>query len=163
MTTVHAAMPVNVIGFKSLWCLPVVAQSHRYRSTQGKFLLTTGGEHRRLAPCRVTLDTVRKTNSVNNPAVACYLMETTVCTFKLSVPFAQWVAIFDSEDVSNMHATAGVTPLYRGVSTDDPSKVVVIHQAATGVATKLMEDNKELIESSGHIWTSTELSTYTTE
>ncbi|KZR83560.1 hypothetical protein PMIT1342_00352 [Prochlorococcus marinus str. MIT 1342] len=62
-----------------------------------------------------------------------------------------------------MNTAAGVTPLYRGVSTEDPSKVVVIHQAATGMATKLMEDNKELIESSGHIWDSTELSTYTTE
>ncbi len=80
-------------------------------------------------------------------------METTVCTFKLSVPFAQWVAIFDSEDVSKMHAAAGVTPLYRGVSTEDPSKVVVIHQAAPGVATKLMEDNKALIESSGRLET----------
>lgn len=90
-------------------------------------------------------------------------METTICTFKLNVPFAQWFAIFDSGDVSNMHAAAGVTMLYREVSTEDPSKVLVIHQAAPGVATKLMEDNKELIESSGHIWTSTELSTYTAE
>ncbi len=90
-------------------------------------------------------------------------METTICTFKLSIPFAQWAAIFDSEGVSKMHAAAGVKPLYRGISTEDSSKAVVIHQAAPGVATKLMEDNKALIESSGHIWDSTELSTYTTE
>ena len=30
-------------------------------------------------------------------------METTICTFKLSVPFAQWSAILDSEDVAKMH------------------------------------------------------------
>ena len=88
-------------------------------------------------------------------------METTICTFKLSVPFAQWAAIFDSEDVAQMHEAAGITPLYRGVSSTDPSRVVVIHQAAPGAATQLMEANKTLIESTGHIWDSTEISTYT--
>ena len=87
-------------------------------------------------------------------------METTVCTFELSVPFAQWAAIFDSDDVAKFHASAGVTPLYRGVSTENPNKVMVIHQAAPGVATKLLEDNKEMIESTGNIWSSTQITTY---
>ena len=70
-------------------------------------------------------------------------METTIFTFQLNVPFAQWAALFDSQEMANMHDANGVTPLYRGVSTDDPSKVVVIHQAAPGVAVKLFNDNKE--------------------
>ena len=104
-----------------------------------------------------------KTSYGDKTACACIplAMETTICTFELSVPFSQWAAIFDSEDVAKMHAAAGVTPLYRGVSSDNPSKVVVIHQSAPGVATKLLEDNKALIESTGHIWSTTELSTYT--
>ena len=43
-------------------------------------------------------------------------METTVWTFSLSVPFAEWAAIYDSDDVAKMHADAGVQSLFRGVS-----------------------------------------------
>ncbi|MFL0770478.1 MAG: DUF3764 family protein [Prochlorococcus sp.] len=46
-----------------------------------------------------------------------------------------------------MHAAAGVKPLYRGVSTEDLSKAVVIHQVAPGVVKKPMADNKALIAS----------------
>jgi len=88
-------------------------------------------------------------------------METTIFTFQLNVPFAQWAALFDSQEMANMHDANGVTPLYRGVSTDDPSKVVVIHQAAPGVAVKLFNDNKEAIANTGHIIESTQIMTFT--
>ena len=88
-------------------------------------------------------------------------METTIFTFQLNVPFAQWAALFDSQEMANMHDANGVTPLYRGVSTDDPSKVVVIHQAAPGVAVKLFNDNKEAIANTGHIIESTQIMAFT--
>ena len=88
-------------------------------------------------------------------------METTIFTFQLNVPFAQWAALFDSQEMANMHEANGVTPLYRGVSTDDPSKVVVIHQAAPGVAVKLFNDNKEAIANTGHIIESTQIMSFT--
>ena len=88
-------------------------------------------------------------------------METTIFTFQLNVPFAQWAALFDSQEMANMHDANGVTPLYRGVSTDDPSKVVVIHQAAPGVAVKLFNDNKEAIANTGHIIQSTQIMSFT--
>jgi len=88
-------------------------------------------------------------------------METTIFTFQLNVPFAQWAALFDSQEMANMHDANGVTPLYRGVSTDDPSKVVVIHQAAPGVAVKLFNDNKEAIANTGHIIESTQIMSFT--
>ena len=88
-------------------------------------------------------------------------METTIFTFQLNVPFAQWAALFDSQEMANMHEANGVTPLYRGVSTDDPSKVVVIHQAAPGVAVKLFNDNKEAIANTGHIIESTHIMSFT--
>ena len=53
-------------------------------------------------------------------------METTVWTFSLSVPFAEWAAIYDSEDVAKMHAAVGVKSLFRGVSKEDPSKVCAV-------------------------------------
>ena len=88
-------------------------------------------------------------------------METTIFTFQLNVPFAQWAALFDSQEMASMHDANGVTPLYRGVSTDDPSKVVVIHQAAPGVAVKLFNDNKEAIANTGHIIESTKIMSFT--
>ena len=87
-------------------------------------------------------------------------METTVWTFSLSVPFAQWAAIYDSEDVAKMHAAVGIKSLYRGVSKEDPSKVCAVQQAPVGVAQKLFEDNKEMIRGAGHVIESTVISAY---
>jgi len=87
-------------------------------------------------------------------------METTVWTFSLSVPFEEWAAIYDSEDVVKMHASVGLKSLYRGVSKDDPSQVCAIHQAPEGVAQKIFEDNQEMIRGAGHIIESTVIKAY---
>ena len=87
-------------------------------------------------------------------------METTIWTFNLSVPFADWAAIYDSENVKKMHEAVGIKSLYRGVSTDDPSKVCAVQQAPIGVAQKIFEENKEMISSSGHIIESTVIKAY---
>ena len=87
-------------------------------------------------------------------------METTIWTFKLSVPFETWAAIYDSEDVAKMHEAVGIRSIFRGVSKDDPSKICAIQQAPIGVAQKIFEDNKEMIRNSGHIIESTLISTY---
>ena len=87
-------------------------------------------------------------------------METTVWTFSLSVPFAQWAAIYDSEDVAKMHAAVGIKSLYRGVSKHDPSKVCAVQQGPVGAAQKLFEDNKEMIRGAGHVIESTVISAY---
>ena len=87
-------------------------------------------------------------------------METTVWTFNLSVPFSEWAAIYDSEDVTQMHAEAGIKSLFRGVSKDDPTKVCAVHQAPAGVAQKIFEDNKEMIRGAGHVIESTVISVY---
>ena len=90
-------------------------------------------------------------------------METTIWTFSLSVPFAEWAAIYDSEDVSKMHEAVGLTSLFRGVSKSDPSKICAIQQGPVGVAQKIFDDNKEMIRGSGHIIESTVISTYAEE
>ena len=76
------------------------------------------------------------------------------------LPFAQWAAIYDSEDVAKMHAAVGVKSLYRGVSKEDPSKVCAVQQGPAGVAQKLFEDNKEMIRGAGHVIESTVISAY---
>jgi len=90
-------------------------------------------------------------------------METTVWTFSLSVPFSQWAAIYDSEDVSEMHSSVGIKSIFRGVCKDDPSKVCAIQQAPAGVAQKIFEENKEMIRGAGHIIESTVITAYTEE
>ena len=87
-------------------------------------------------------------------------METTILTFSIRVPFSLWVAGFDSAQATEMHKANGVTPLYRGMSTEDPSKVVVIHQAAPGVVRKMFEDNKSAIAATGHVVESTVIATF---
>ena len=87
-------------------------------------------------------------------------METTVWTFSLSVPFAEWAAIYDSDDVAKMHADAGVQSLFRGVSKEDPFKVCAVQKAPAGVAQKLFEDNKEMIAGAGHVIESTVVHAY---
>ena len=99
---------------------------------------------------------------MGNQEVLCP-METTIWTFSLSVPFAEWAAIYDSEEVSKMLKAVGLTSMFRGVSKSDPSKTCAIQQAPVGVAQKIFDDNKEMIRSSGHIIESTVISTYAEE
>ena len=47
-------------------------------------------------------------------------LETTVVTFKLNGTFAEWSAIFDSDEANKRHAEYGDRPLYRGVNKTDP-------------------------------------------
>ena len=87
-------------------------------------------------------------------------METTIWTFNLRVPFAEWSAIYDSEDVTKMLETVGIKSLFRGVSKDDPTKICAIQQGPIGAAQKIFEDNIEMIRSSGHIIESTVIKAY---
>ena len=66
---------------------------------------------------------------------------TSVFTFKIESTFNEWVAIFDSEEAEKRHAEFDINPLYRGVSKDDPQKVIVIHQAPEGNVQKFVEAN----------------------
>ena len=66
---------------------------------------------------------------------------TSVFTFKIESTFNEWVEIFDSEEAEKRHAEFDIKPLYRGVSKDDPKKVIVIHQAPEGNVKKFVEVN----------------------
>ena len=66
---------------------------------------------------------------------------TSVFTFKIESTFDEWVAIFDSKEAEKRHAKYNIKPLYRGVSKEDPQKVIVIHQAPEGNVQKFIEAN----------------------
>ena len=66
---------------------------------------------------------------------------TSVFTFKIESTFEEWAAIFDSEEASKRHIEYDNKPLFRGVSKEDPQKVIVIHQAPEGNIQKFVEAN----------------------
>ena len=50
---------------------------------------------------------------------------TSVFTFKIESTFDEWAAIFDSEEADKRHSEFEIKPLFRGVSKEDPQKVIV--------------------------------------
>ncbi len=89
-------------------------------------------------------------------------LETTVFTFKISVPYEEWAAIYDSEENIQMMKERGMTCLYKGVKKHDQTSVILIEQGEEGKAIAMFEDPsvKPLIESAGHIYDSTVISSY---
>ena len=57
-------------------------------------------------------------------------LETTVFTFKISVPFEEWASIYDSQENIQMNKERGIFCLYKGVEKDDPTSVILIEQGA---------------------------------
>ena len=53
-------------------------------------------------------------------------LETTVFTFKISVPFEEWAAVYDSEENIQMNNERGIVCLYKGVKKDNPNIYLVL-------------------------------------
>ena len=66
---------------------------------------------------------------------------TAVFTFKIESSFDEWVKIFDSAEAAKRHSEFDIKPLFRGVNTEDPQKVIVIHQCPYGNMKKFFEKN----------------------
>ena len=89
-------------------------------------------------------------------------LETTVFTFKISVPFKEWADVYGSEENIQMNKERGIVCLYKGVKKDDQTSVILIEQGEVGQSIAMFEDPavKPLIESAGHIYNSTVISSY---
>ena len=89
-------------------------------------------------------------------------IETTVFTFKISVPYEEWATAYDSEENMQMMKELGITCLYKGIKKDDPTSVIIIEQSEEGKSIAMFKDPevKPLIESAGHIYDSTVISSY---
>ena len=81
-------------------------------------------------------------------------------SFKISVPFDEWAAVYDSQENIKINKERGIVCLYRGVKKDDPTIVILIEQGEEGKSIAMFEDPavKPLIESPGHIYDSTVIS-----
>ena len=66
---------------------------------------------------------------------------TSVITFRIESTFDEWAAIFDSAEADQRHSEFDIKPLFRGVSNEDPQKIIVIHQAPEGNVQKFLEAN----------------------
>ena len=89
-------------------------------------------------------------------------LETTVFTFKISVPFEEWAAVYDSQENIQMNKVRGIFCLYKCVKKDDPTSVILIEQGEEGKSIAMFEDQavNPLIESAGHIYDSTVMTSY---
>ena len=74
---------------------------------------------------------------------------TSVFTFKIESTFDEWAAIFDSAEAEKRHSEFLIKPLFRGVSKEDPQKVIVIHQAPEGNMQKFFETHGSWIATHG--------------
>ncbi|KGG21243.1 DUF3764 family protein [Prochlorococcus marinus] len=56
------------------------------------------------------------------------MVETTVCTFDVNVPYDEWVKKFDNAEAPARSAK-GIKLIIRGASKDNPEKAIVVVQA----------------------------------
>ena len=89
-------------------------------------------------------------------------IETTVFTFKISVPFDEWAAVYDSQENIQMNKKSGFICLYNGVEKDDPTSVILIEHCEEAKSIAMFEGPalKPLINSAVHIYDSTVISSY---
>ena len=89
-------------------------------------------------------------------------IETTVFKFKISVPYEEWAAVYDREENIQMNKERGIIFSYKGFKKDDPTSVILFEQGEEGRSIAMFEDPavKPLIESAGHIYDSTVISSY---
>ena len=90
------------------------------------------------------------------------VLETTIFSFKISVPFEQWAALYDSEENKQLMKEENIVCLYRGIKKEDLSSAVVMEQAEEGKSIVMFSNPKSrpLIEEAGHIYDSTVITTY---
>ena len=63
------------------------------------------------------------------------MLETTVCTFDMNVPYDKQVRKFD-KDEAQARSAKGIKVIFRGVSKKNPEKAIVVVQALEGVLGK---------------------------
>ena len=76
---------------------------------------------------------------------------TEVLTLSISNSWDEWVKAFDSPETCQLHDRYGVQVLFRGVSPDDPTRVVVVVQAPEGAREKFLMENRDYVEANGAV------------
>ena len=77
-----------------------------------------------------------------------FVIETTICTFHLNIPFDEWINKFD-KDEAPAREVKNIKVLFRGISKDIPNKAIVVVQAEEGVLEQHIQENFETFEKNG--------------
>ena len=83
------------------------------------------------------------------------MLETTVCTFDVNVPYDEWVKKFDNDEAPARSAK-GIKVIFRGVSKENPKKAIFAVQALECVLCKHTKENIEIFEKNGAVMSTTE-------
>ena len=83
------------------------------------------------------------------------MLETTLCTFDVNVPYDEQVRKFE-KDEAQARSAKGIKVILRGVNKDNPEKAIVIVQALEGVLGKHIHENIEIFEKNGAVMSTAE-------
>ena len=73
------------------------------------------------------------------------MLETTVCTFDVNVPYDEWVKKFYNDEAPARSAK-GIKVIFRGVSKVNPEKAIVVVQALEGVLGKHIQEKMKYLK-----------------
>ena len=73
------------------------------------------------------------------------MLETTVCTFDVNVPYDEWVKKFDNDEAPARSAK-GIKVIFRSVSKDNPEKAIVVVQVLECVIGKHVQEYIEILK-----------------
>jgi len=71
---------------------------------------------------------------------------TTLISFNIETKFEEWIKIFDSKESDLRHSEIDIKTLFRGLSKNDPKKVICINQAPGGNIQKFVKANSKCIK-----------------
>ena len=71
---------------------------------------------------------------------------TTLISFNIETKFEEWIKIFDSKESDLIHSEFDIKALFRGLSKDDPKKVICINQVPEDNIQKFVKANSEWIK-----------------
>ena len=83
------------------------------------------------------------------------MLETTVCTFDVNVPYDEQVRKFD-KDEAQARSAKGIKVIFRGVNKDNPEKALVIVQALEGELVKHIYENIEILKNNDAVMSTAE-------
>ena len=78
------------------------------------------------------------------------MLETTVCTFDVNVPYDEWVKKFDNDEAP-ARSEKRIKVIFKGVSKDNPEKAIVVVQALEGVLGKHIKEKIEIFKKNGAV------------
>ena len=85
------------------------------------------------------------------------MLETTLCTFDVNVPYVERVINFDNDEAPARSAN-GIKVIFRDLSKDNPEKAIVVVQALEGVLGNHIQENIEIFKKNGAVMSTTETS-----